>query len=337
MRRAIFIIHQYTGFAIGLYAIALCVTGALLILYENQIVLFRDDPMVRVAAAGAPLPLASLERSVERAYPEYPVHDIFESCPRGCSMDFTIWPHTNERWDVLVDPYTGRLLGRTVWQLGAIGFLYDFHAELFGGPTGARVNSVLGMMVVLLALTGLYLWPGWQSLTAGFGIRWKGDAWRVNFDLHKVLGISAFLFLAYIAFTGAAGEFLPEPTEGASVRAHPNGTPLQLDLLVSKASAALNGRITTVYPPETRDSPLKVRFIVPGDPDPYGMSFVQVDQYSGKVLAVQDLAHASLYRRLWVFLYPLHIGSVGGIGLRYLYCVLALLPIPLFITASSCG
>jgi uncharacterized iron-regulated membrane protein len=76
-----------------------------------------------------------------------------------------------------------------------------------------------------------------------------------------------------------------------------------------------------------------VRKVVAGDPDPYGWSNVWVNQNSGKVAAVYNATTWPLWWRIYTYFYPLHIGSVGGYVLRYIFVVFALTPIVLYFTA----
>ena len=55
--------------------------------------------------------------------------------------------------------------------------------------------------MLILSLTGLVLWPGWRKLVTGFKIKWQAHIKRVNFDIHKVVGVVAVVFLAMISFT----------------------------------------------------------------------------------------------------------------------------------------
>ena len=335
MRRAFFIIHQYVGFVVGVYLIVICASGATLILLENRIDGFLDYPVRHVHAGPTKQPLEVILSAVARAYPHERVTHILESCEQGCTYDATIPRGADDRIDVLIDPYTGTIVQSTVWGQSAVGILYSFHANLFDGDTGSMINSSLGLAAVLQVLTGLYLWPGWTRISRGFSIKWHADAWRLNFDLHKVTGIVCATFFVFIILTAATSVFLPEPTiAGAVSAASPDHrSPLPLDKLVARANAALPGTITMVYPPATPSSPLKIREVVPGDPDPYGWSFVSVNQYTGKVVALDDASKWPLQWKAYVYTYPLHIGSVGGYPLRYLYVVFALTPILLYYTA----
>src|ERR1700681_1786596 len=115
MRKAIFQIHQYLGFTVGIYFIVICATGAALILLENPIDGFRDYPLRHVSTTNAPHSLATMLATVEKNYPgEKPTH-ILKSCERGCTYDFSIARGTSNRLDVLVDPYSGRIVQTALW------------------------------------------------------------------------------------------------------------------------------------------------------------------------------------------------------------------------------
>jgi uncharacterized iron-regulated membrane protein len=334
MRKTIFLIHQYLGFAVGLYFVVICATGAALILFENNIDGFRDFPVRHVSPAGAVQSLAAMLSTVEKAYPgEMPYH-ILESCDRGCTYDFSLARAAGDRLDVLVDPYSGAIVQSVLWSRSPVGFLYDFHANLFAGDEGSTINSVLGLTAVLLFLTGLYLWPGWGRISRGFTLRFGAGRWRTNFDLHKLTGILCVTFFIFIVLTGTATVFLAEPDIATAPPASPDKrAPLTLDALVAAADRALPGKITMIYPPTDATSSLRIRKVVPGDPDPYGWSFVSVDQYTGKVTAITDASKWPLAWRIYSYFYPLHIGSVGGLALRYVYVAFACAPIVLYFTA----
>ena len=334
MRPFVFVLHKYLGLFIGLYFIVITVTGALLILLENPIDNFLDYPVVHVNAESKKQPLMKMLQTVERAHPNNAVRHILKSCERGCTYDFTISRGGDDHIDVLVDPYTARIVQTSLWSATPVGFMYSFHANLFAGQTGSRINAYVSLAAILLVITGLYLWPGWRKLGNAFTIKWHATVWRLNFDVHKIVGFTCALFFIYIVITGIATVFINEP-----VLSHPQVTEpralhprLDLDMLVSIADRALPGRITMIDPPTTSTAPLRIRKVVPGDPDPYGWSYVSVDQSSGAVIEREDTTKWPLLWRVYTYFYPLHIGSVGGYPLRFLYVMLALAPLVLYLT-----
>ena len=334
MRQVIFTIHKYLGFTVGVYLIVICATGGALVLLENQIPDFRDFPMRHVEVRSKVQSLDAILAAAVRTHPASHVTHILKSCDSGCTYDVSIAQPDGDRLDVLVDPYTAQVVGSVLRSQSAIGRLYEFHANLFAGDEGSLVNSVIGSVALLLVLTGAYMWPGWKRPSRGFSVKWQGDRWRVNFDIHKIVGIVSVAFFVLIIASGIGGVFVQEPpvTQSSSTPAH-GDRPRPLDELVADANEALPGTITMIYPPATADSTVVVREVVAGDPDPYGWSYVSVDRFTGRVVAMNDATRWPIAWRAYTWLYPLHVGSAGGYALRFGYVLVAFAPMALYLTA----
>jgi uncharacterized iron-regulated membrane protein len=313
--------------------VVICATGAALILLENGIDGFRDYPVRHVSPANATQSFAAMLTTVEKTYPGEKPYHILKSCERGCTYDYSIARAGGDRLDVLVDPYSGKIVQSVLWSRSLVGVLYDFHANLLSGDRGSTINSIIGLVAVLLFLTGLYLWPGWARISRGFSVQYRSGPWRTNFDLHKLTGIVCVAFFIFIVLTGVATVLLAEPPDAPAPATTRRGMPFSIDALVAAADKALPGTITMIYPPADANASLRIRKVVPGDPDPYGWSYVTVDQYTGKVTALEDSRSWPLAWRIYTYFYPLHIGSVGGLALRFVYVVLACAPLVLYFTA----
>jgi uncharacterized iron-regulated membrane protein len=301
----------------------------MLILLEDRIDGYRDYPMLRVPVRGQKVSLAKMIDAAQRANPGRHVYHILFSCSRGCTYDLSMHAG-NERLDALVDPYTGAVRETVVWQKTAIGVLYALHGSLLAGENGERINSIAGLSVVLLGCTGLYLWPGWRNVRRAFSIRWRGTASQIGYDVHKLTGFGAVLFLVMWAITAAAQEFWPEPPESVAPVGG-SGKVLGIDRLVKAAQGALPGEVTMVYTPVA--GAVVVRKRVAGDPDPYGYSYVAINARTGKVRQVYDLRTFATLWRVRAALYAAHVGSPGGAALRVVYAIVGLAPALLFVTA----
>jgi uncharacterized iron-regulated membrane protein len=134
------------------------------------------------------------------------------------------------------------------------------------------------------------------------------------------------------ALTAAGQVFWPDyPEPIAPVPATTNGTKrLQFDRIVAIGNAVLPGELTMVYPAREM---LVLRKRVPGDPDPYGYSYVALNAATGEVKQVYDARTFPLSWRVREAMYAVHIGSPGGPILRLLYAVFGLTPAALFLTA----
>jgi uncharacterized iron-regulated membrane protein len=329
MKPWVLLVHQYTGFIFAAYLIVVCASGALLVLLENGIADYRDYAMLRVPTREHKVSLAEMVGSVERANGGKKVYHILESCARGCTYDLSLRSGA-DRLDALVDPYTGAILTTVDWDRTPIGILYRLHGSLFSGDVGETTNAIAGLSAILLGATGLYLWPGWRGLGNGFRIKWRGAPYRVSYDLHKVAGIVAVGFLVMWALTAAGQVLWPGPPEPI-VSAAGGGGARSLDALVRTGDAALRGEVTFVALPS--DGTIVVRKRVPGDPDPYGYSYVVVDARTDRVAQVYDVTDLPLIWRIRAAMYAFHIGSPGGIVLRLVYAIVGLAPALLFTTA----
>jgi uncharacterized iron-regulated membrane protein len=196
---------------------------------------------------------------------------------------------------------------------------------------------------MVLSLTGLVLWPGWRKLITGFKIKWNASPKRLNFDLHKVIGVTMVVFLVLTAFTGFCWNFyeftqpaiyamtatptLPDPVSKPIV----NKLPLNLTALVAKAEAAFpEGKLTTVYLPTKPEDALSA-YLKMGEGLDYG-NVVYLDQFSGQVIRIDDERQAKLGDRILNSFTPLHYGTFGGISTRILYVFVGLVPTLLLVT-----
>ena len=95
-------------------------------------------------------------------------------------------------------------MGDRFYETSWIGIVYKLHYSLLAGDIGHLIMGIVALLTLIMSLTGIMLWLGWRKLVTGFKIKWDGQIKRVNFDLHKVAGIIAAVFLALIGFTGFA-------------------------------------------------------------------------------------------------------------------------------------
>src|SRR5690606_20656744 len=83
----------------------------------------------------------------------------------------------------------------------------------------------------------------------------------------------------------------------------------------------------------TGAAPFRMRVQVPGDPHRrFPGSFIFIDQYSGKVLAVHDIGHGNASTGIAKWIRVIHDGSIAGFGTRLLAVVVGLIPTALLVT-----
>ncbi|MEH2339615.1 PepSY-associated TM helix domain-containing protein [Nostoc sp.] len=73
--------------------------------------------------------------------------------------------------DVLLNPYTGEILGTHQPTGDWLDIVGRLHVGSVAGDTGIIVYGIIGLLMFILSATGIFLWPGWRSLAAGFKIK----------------------------------------------------------------------------------------------------------------------------------------------------------------------
>jgi uncharacterized iron-regulated membrane protein len=345
VRDVVFIAHRYIGLVVGLLAAAIALTGSLLIINGWTTPLF--EPKVAIPPTGEPLAITEIVSKAQSLIPNL----TFESLeiPKEPTKPIKGWWLAGEdKWtEASINPYTGELLGQPKGESANayVDFLWNVHINLLGGEKGAYVAGIVGLLATILCVTGIILWPGWRKLVNGFKIKWNANIKRLNFDLHKVVGIIAAVFLSMAMFTGFiwnygtwttpaiyAATFSPQPAEGNEPvsKVIPGKPPLQFtDSLLEKASAALpEGRITSIYFPTEPKGVFRVHKEVNGKE-----VNAAIDRYSGEIIKVNDLnTKKSLGDRVMDSFIPLHFGTFAGLPSRIFYVLVGLSPTFLLIT-----
>src|ERR1700676_5211137 len=112
LRKALFQVHLWTGIAVGLYLLMICVTGSVLV-YRNEIMRVITPAPIVAVPSGARLTDDQLKDAAKRAYPGFQATDVYRARNKDQAVD--VWlkrgADTRKR---LFDPYTGRDLGDTV-------------------------------------------------------------------------------------------------------------------------------------------------------------------------------------------------------------------------------
>jgi uncharacterized iron-regulated membrane protein len=234
LRRALFQIHLWTGIGVGLYVLMISVTGSVLVYRVELVRNLAPQPDAAAAAKGTPLSEAQLTEAAKRVYPGYEVTEVVRARRKTLPTEITL-TRGSETKQRAFDTYTGKDLGNAnPVSLTVLNWILDLHDNLLAGSNGRWWNGVFGLLLTLLALTGIVIWwPGVQSWRKSLTFRWKTSWKRFNWDLHSAVGFWTLLFTLLFAFTGvylgfpeAFGDFVdyvqptskyPEPRLGDNV------------------------------------------------------------------------------------------------------------------------
>ena len=208
-------LHLWLSLPFGLIIMTTCLTGALLVFEKEITELVRHDSYTIPVRKTQRLSLQSLLERVARETPDS-VQITSVTIPSDFRRAYTVGLSKPRRAGVLVDPYTGKIVG----QSGRLPFfttvrelhrwlLDSMKPEAEGIFWGRVIVGTSTLLFVFILLTGLFLW--WPKKLKGVGKRLKislrQGRQRLFYDLHTVGGVYVFVLLLAMAMTGLTWSF----------------------------------------------------------------------------------------------------------------------------------
>ena len=203
VREAFFQIHLWVGIGVGLYVLAISISGSALV-YSRELGRRGAHRTVVVANSGRHrMRGEELEQSARQAYPTYEVLSVAEP-ERLDQPDAVVLERRKKRIERLFDPYTGADLGDPrSWVDRVFGWLADLHDNLLLELNGRTLNGVGSFLVALLSLTGAVIWwPGIKNWHRSVTINRRARFARFNWDLHSAVGFWCSLFVLIWGISG---------------------------------------------------------------------------------------------------------------------------------------
>ena len=346
MRRALLQVHRWTGIILGLYALVIGLTGAVLV-FRQDLQAARYPQFFAMPPAGSPrADLPAIVRNVTAAYPDYAISGFdWPTYRRGTFLAYVA--RGAEFKTVFADPVSGRVIGEMPYDW--IRWTQDLHFTLLGGDTGLAVNGIGAAFLLVMCLTGLFIWwPGlarWtRHLRASFARGWRRGVW----ELHGAVGIWAWLWLAmwsatglYFAYSTPFREAVNAVSPLTVVRAPQSAPPaagaadVSAEMLVARVLQAAAGATPArlVMPFGERGTFLLVLAReVHGDGDTSDELSFYFDRYTGRLLLTHDHRQRTAGDTILSWIGPLHVGSLWGLPFKLAWAALGLAFPLLFLT-----
>lgn len=351
-------LHLWMGLILGLPFAVLALTGALLVFYiEIDAAL---HPAMRAPTTLPPPGWTSQvwDQALDTVHTQWPrAHGkwSFEVTGRQGAIPARYYPPTSghaaghhgpDPMMVWLSPDGRQVLRQDQWGDYLMTFIYDIHRNLLAGDVGNYVVGWIGVATLFLLITGIMAWWPRGSWRKALALKPRASSIRRLYDLHKLLGLSSALLLLILAGTGAllalpaektwlldklVAPVVPVPSPASTAT---RGLQVPIAQALAAGQAALPGaRLAWIDVPGPGDGVFRLRAQVAGDPtERFPYSFVFVDQYSGKVLAVHDARQGSASTTVSNWIRPLHDASVGGLPTRILGVIIGLFPVALLVT-----
>ncbi len=196
LRKLVFQIHLWLGIGLGLYVLAISLSGSALLLkwpfygwFEPKYVVPTDD---------IPLEGEALTKKMAEVYEGYQL-GFTTTASEPTDATYIVLQKDGEYIPHYFNQYTGEDIGPAhPWQIKSIQWLADVHDDLLIGDKGVKINGVGGVLFVLMTITGFMIW--WQGRKRWHeGLMIKRQSNRLFiWQLHSFIGFwSLFLMFAW--------------------------------------------------------------------------------------------------------------------------------------------
>jgi len=336
-------VHLWLSLICALPLVVLSLTGTLLV-FGPELQRLTAPARWYVEPGDAPLPMQDLVDRLAVARPDL----------RPWSV--TVDPDPSHAWRVWlaggagilnVDPSSGRILDHYDQYETVYGVVLGLHRWWMtpGGPARAWARDALAaisLLMMIQVVVGLSLW----ALPSKRLQRLRPDFSRsprlIVLRLHQLAGVVTALLLLMVAFTGLSMRWndgtkpivetlflgsidrMTDP-ETADLAPLPD-----LDEAIALARQRFpQGRLLHVRVPSRPGAMAVVGLDVPGS---YSNARVWAGDSPPRIVAVEDPAVASTASHVWHMRYVLHVGDFGGLPVRLLWLLVAMMPAAFTIT-----
>lgn len=317
-------LHRWAGISLAIFAIVSALTGGLLLwsdeyqrvryselaFAKNDIAPSANAIEALVAASPGPIGTIGMPRETLPGYQTY-------------LLDGT---------QALHDAASGKLIAHwSKWET-LPSLLFEAHVRLFAGETGHTIVGGVGLLLLLMLVTGIWIW--WPRRK-----RFRASAWwpantrnAALMKAHAAQGISVFAILAFLFFSGAAIVF-HEPAQnalnallGSAAKTRPatvfvEGAVKTVDwrrILPSAKAAFPVAELRFATLPRNDGEPLILRLKQTSELHPNGRSYLVLHPQTGEVIERIDATQIGAGPAVFNALYPLHSGKTAWRGHRLL-------------------
>lgn len=364
LRQFLVKLHLYLALSFGLIFVLLGLTGTVIAWRDEFDAALNPDLLHASAPVSLPLPAETVHAVVaglqaEKTYgrptglalPLAADGVIVASYPAPGSR-----PGDGRMRQVMIDPATLAVLGERVWgdpglsRRQLMPTLFHLHRYLLSGETGKTVTGVTGMLVLVLALSGLLVWAPRlrpqalrQSVTVRFGGSWS----RLTYTLHRAAGFFLAPVILCQAFSGwylnlpkwvtpiVSGVMTVSQNERPpSAPAAPGAKPLDAGRIVAAARAEYpQADVTRLTLPRKPTDAWEVRLRQPGEVRAdTGATRLWLDAYTGQRLGARDPMRAPAGDTFLNWMFPLHTGEAFGVPGRVFITLFGLTPLAFAVT-----
>ncbi len=223
IRRISTIVHRYVGLYLAAFLIIAGLTGTILA-FDKEINEWLVPERTHVPVQNRPqLDPFTLRERAQALHPHDSFYylemnkdpgDIFAFLPSPRTNPATSKPYDQDCELLYLNPYTGEETacdkGEGPWPITRANFIFDvyaLHASLLLGQTGHWLFGTAALIWTFDCFISFYLTlpasrgPFWKRWGKAWWVKWRANAFRINFDLHRAAGLWTWIMLFIFAIS----------------------------------------------------------------------------------------------------------------------------------------
>jgi len=329
LRKILFQIHLWLGLLIALYAIVIGISGSILVFQEE----IRRASLPHQAynpSRIAPLP-GVLENARLKAQNE---RLTFVATPLEPTPWWTLYYESAQGKTrvAYADAVTGEQF--THEQKLWIDWIQELHIYLLSGHTGFVVNCSMGIVVFIVAITGILIWwRGVKSWARGLSVTLHRGWKRANYDLHSAVGfwtlgivlwwsMTAVYFLFPVQITAMINYVSPlvgmkQPPALTATKA---SSIASTEMILKSNAVVSHGFVSGIALPASAGDNITVYVDRKRAGDFSNRDINTFDGHTGQLLSSWHYgSNKSLGDWILWLVYPLHFGTLWGLPIKILW------------------
>lgn len=202
-------VHLWLSLPAGIVLIIICLTGSILV-YEDELTRLAHPGWYYTEQPGSrPMPLDKLIPQINAQLDSNQVASIqMFSDPK---RNYIATLSKGSRISAFIDPYTAKVTGIYHYREGFFSKVMALHRWLMdpGRTAGKLITGISTIFMVIILISGIWVWFPRSLKKPGqfFLIKWRAGTRRLLYDLHRIGGIYAVIFLLLLSLTGLMWSF----------------------------------------------------------------------------------------------------------------------------------
>jgi len=168
--------HFFAGLMVCPFAILLSITGAIY-LFKPQIDSYEENRINArapvVEAHISPMPADQLVRELLLDQPQAHLKHFILAKKNDRTVELVLHQANGQEEIFWVDRYTGQVLNQAISDRRFLAVVKKLHGELLLGSKGSYVVELMASWMIVLLITGLYLWLAKTDPRGRFKVNWK--------------------------------------------------------------------------------------------------------------------------------------------------------------------